>query len=185
MSLADPDPDDPLLHLASARASLGELREAIREAPPRVLPSHVGAWLNGQAGEMADAVQAAIGRDPVLREVFERLLERRRVAGDDRRVAAASAPGERDRLVIDQATLFWDEIPGRDQVVVLLELSGSIGVAEGASPVLILRRGEQVAQLAFPGVIDGAAQLVLASNDTRLAWLRSADDVQYDLTVSS
>ena len=151
------------LHLYHTLASRPEVRS------PRVLPSMVSDYVDGTHPDTDGAIARALRTELPLRRLYRYLLERRRIAWETELVAAAGGAPARSRLVLENATLYWREIPNGAQVLRLV-LDDGVHAAPNAKPVLHLEwdtgdGGIDGVRIVFPGIVNRATQHMLKAGD--------------------
>ena len=151
------------LHLYHTFASRPEVRS------PRVLPSMVSDYVDGTHPDTDGAIARALSTELPLRHLYLHLLERRRIAWETELIAAAGGAPARSRIVLENATLYWRQIPN-GALVLRLELDDGVHVATNAKPVLHLEwdtgdGGINGIRVVFPKIVNQATQHMLKAGD--------------------
>ena len=167
MTDAPPTPEDERvikhaarLHLYHTLASHPEIRNR------RVLPSMVSDYVDGAHPDTDGAIAKALRTELPLRRLYNHLLGRRSMAREIVQVAASTQ--DESKLVLDGATLHWYEMPGRERLILVLQLGEDVRAQPSARPVLHLEWDEDVDRIVFLDIADGTAQYVLAADDRRI-----------------
>ena len=156
------------LHLYHTLISHPEIRSG------RVLPSMVSDYVDGTHPDTDGAIAKALRTELSLRRLYKHLRDRRSRAREIKQIAASTQ--DESKLVLDGATLYWHEIPGHGNLILVLQLSEDVHAEPSARPVLHLEWNEDVDRIVFPEIADGTAQYVLAADDRRIQRLMADAD---------
>ena len=163
-------PEDKRLVRRSARLHLYHtLASHPDERTSRVLPSTISDYVDGTCPDTDGSVRRLLWTDLALRRLYMHLRERRTVAKEAVRIAAASR-GE-SKLVLDQGTIYWQRMDDGSRHTLVLQLAPDVPTQPLMRPVLHLEWDGNVDRVVFPEIIDGTAQFVLASDDPRMVRL--------------